>query len=207
MPECDKPTESVHHIFGRPPGEHSDSWFVLLPVSGKSGYGTPVGAMHPKQMAKIATPHAIGLCGNGTMGHHGDVEAHRAWIKYEEGEFVWYERERMLDSPAADGPVTDTWISLGPLDPQPARAVKARKPKKRKSGAARANRDRITIGVPSGFAKGGEVWDDLFGDGKDGRALGRVRERLGRLREEPEGIDTRPPFELIVDACNDWLMS
>lgn len=210
-PECDRTDVTYHHIFGRPPGEHSDSWFVLLPVNGKAEYGTPVGAMHPKFMAKKAIPHVVGLCGHGTADHHGDVEGHRAWIKYEGGVFVWYERDDLGPNGLGYADMRDAWKRLGPLDPQPFNwGEKKNKPKKRKKGEERQKRDRITIGVPTGFADGGAVWDDLFGNGKDGQPYGRVRERFNALvpaegGEKPFG--DRPPFELIVDMANDWLNS
>lgn len=200
-PECDKEGESDHHIFGRGKGENSDSYFVLVPVGGDHGAGGLIYAKKP-------IPHVVRFCGHGTAGHHGAVEAHEAWIKYEDGVFVWYERVAIPGSMSAGDPPSEEWVRVGPLDPQPFNwGEKRRKPRKRKKGEERAKRDRITIGVPTGFADGGAVWDDLFGDGKDERPMGRVRERLGRLREEEGGIDRRPPFELIVDMANDWLNS
>jgi len=174
VPGCDKPAESYHHIFGRPPGEHSDSWFVTLYEGG------PI------------IPHAIGLCGSGTTGHHGDVEEHRAWIKLEEREFVWYERERVLDTPDLAGPFTESWVSVGPLDPQPARGEK-RKKVKRFKGAEKRKRTTISIRVPKDEQEDGAgLWDDL---------MERVSERLER-----EGLDgSRPPYYLLSDALNDWL--
>lgn len=196
-PECDKPTDDPHHIFPRSAIAGS-SWFVAL----DTWIAYPDAEFGPSGRHELGDPfpHVIGLC----RKHHDDVEEHRAWIKLEDGEFVWWDRE---DAPVNhEDPDEDPyWRLVGPLDPQPARGEKVKKPKKRKTGEARATRDRISIGVPQGEARGGEVWDDLFGDGKNDRPLGRVRERLGRLREEEGGVDMRPPFEVIVDMANDWL--
>lgn len=193
-PECDKPTESVHHIFGRPPGPDSDSWFV------------EVGPMDvPRPSEKIpdlvehgvvmTIPHAIGLCGSGTTGHHGELEYHSAWIKLEDGVFNWYERVG-----TSQVPPSEEWKLVGPLDPQPARGEK-RKKAKRKKGAEKSTRETFSIRVPQGFADGGQVWEDLFGDGKDGEPVGRVRERLDALGAKGDN----PIFEVIVDMANDWL--
>jgi hypothetical protein len=69
------------------------------------------------------------------------------------------------------------------------------KKKKRLRGEERRKRTTISIRVPKDAQEdGGEIWDDL---------IERVGERLDR-----EGLDgKRPPYYLIVDALNDWLIS
>ena len=117
-PECHERAESAHHIFGRPPGPDSDSWFVSLP--GELGDNDP-----------LVIPHATGLCGSGTTGHHGDVEEHRAWIRYESGEYVWYEWEAWDgEEDQAEWAERVHWKYLGRLNPQPG-SVEG-KPKRRK---------------------------------------------------------------------------
>jgi hypothetical protein len=209
-PECDRDDITRHHIFGRGTGEYSDSWFVLLPVNGHPGT-----EHHPSYMAKKAIPHVVGLCGHGTEGHHGDVEAHRAWIKHEDGVFVWYDRK----DPDFDNPPRDNvdapghvWELVGPLDPQPfAWGDKKKKPVRRLEGAERRKRRTISIRVPADAQEdGGEIWDDLMGDGKKDRPYGRVREKLNLLMpaeggERPAG--DRDHYYVIVDALEDWLTS
>lgn len=116
-PECDLPVESIHHIFGRPPGDASDSWFVRLVFVDEDG----------TEHIETPLPHAIGLCGHGTTGHHGDVEEHRAWIRYQDGVFNWYERD------TSNGP-SDEWMFIGPLNPQPGAREASPKPHKPKDG-------------------------------------------------------------------------
>lgn len=117
-PECDRTDVTAHHIFGRPAGPDSDSWFVSLVLVDEDRTET----------LSAPLPHVTGLCGHGTEGHHGDVEAHRAWIKYEDGEFVWYEAEVIASEM---GYPTDTeWKRLGPLNPQP--IPREGKPKRKK---------------------------------------------------------------------------
>ena len=146
-PECDKPTESTHHIFGRPPGPNSSSWFVYI--------GDPAGK-NDREIAKRAIPHGIGLCGHGTKDCHGDVEAHRAWIKYEDGVFVWY--ERMGD----EGESTITWHGLGPLDPQPFAWGDKKKKRPRKKGDEKRKTRTKTFRFPDDAEDGrGQVEDGL----------------------------------------------
>jgi len=116
-PECDRTDVTAHHIFGRPPGPDSDSWFVEIRNAPFDQGGEAWGII----------PHVTGLCGSGTTGHHGDLEEHRAWVKYEDGQFVWYERQ---PSGTALG---ESFAPLGPLNPQPGsvEGKPKRKPRKR----------------------------------------------------------------------------
>jgi hypothetical protein len=129
-PECDKDVESAHHIFGRPPPQ-GRSWFVEIEGEGKH-----------------VIPHVVGLCGSGTTGHHGDVEEHRAWIKYEDGEFVWYDRIKRELDPGIDR-LIDEWEVVGPLDPQPAMGEKSRRRKRRLKGDAKRKKINVTVKVPN----------------------------------------------------------
>lgn len=130
-PLCDLPTESRHHIFARSKIGNS-SWFVALEGS------KLFDATDTIKGTKEAIPHVIGLCGHGTAGHHGDAEEHRAWIKLENGIFVWYDR------------AGDDWIEAGPLDPQPGSRIKHRRPKKRdrRSDGKPRHRGRYTFAIP-----------------------------------------------------------
>ena len=139
-PECDKEVGSAHHIFGRPPPE-GQSWFVEIEeqfIEGnQEGWikGQPI-------------PHVVGLCGSGTTGHHGDVEEHRAWIKYEDGEFIWYDRIKRELDPGIDR-LIDEWQLIGPLDPQPAMGEKSRRRKRRLKGDAKRKKTNVTVKVPN----------------------------------------------------------
>lgn len=181
-PECAEPTADPHHIFPRSLIA-GDSWFVEIEY------------MDGDECKAIVIPHVAGLC----RAHHDDVEEHRAWIKLEDGEFVWYDRS--FDEPIEADSVEHEFEALGPLNPQP--GSKTGKPKRRKfKGEKRRQRATISIKVPKDNQEdGGEIWDDLFGDGKDDRPYGRVREKFDAL--DLDG--GRPPYNLIVDMANDWL--
>lgn len=137
-----KPT--VHHIFPRST-IGNDSYFVqYTPENGET---------------KIV-PHAVGLCGSGTTGHHGDVEEHRAWIKLEDGEFRWYERVPPTD-PHDEIPADwQEWQLIGALNPQPG-SVDGKPKRKRtvKGSSERAARKTVSIRLPEGVD--GDYWDDL----------------------------------------------
>jgi hypothetical protein len=146
-PECHERAESAHHIFGRPPGADSDSWFVDLD-----------GELSPQRVNAI--PHVTGLCGSGTTLHHGDVEEHRAWIKLEEGEFVWYDRlDDNLPSAVTGKESLEEWILVGPLNPQPgSREGKPKRHKAQPNGKPKvwsvklpANEDNLPNEVPRKF--------------------------------------------------------
>jgi len=143
-PECDSTDVTAHHIF--PQGTIGNgSWFVA-----------PKRGIEPEtKITSKGIPHVVPLCGHGTAGHHGDVEEHRAWIKYKDGQFVWYER-------CAPGEEGDEWRPIGPLDPQPAEPAK-KKARKRYKGEARKQRKTISFRVPDGASENGaEVYDELL---------------------------------------------
>ena len=139
-------------------------------------------------------PHVTGLC----RAHHDAVESHDAWIKLEDGEFVWYDRMEGAYEFGQGDPITmeQKWSRVGPLNPQP--GSREGKPKrKRLKGQARRQRKTISIKVPNDTEDGGAVWDEL---------LDRVKERLiaAGLYDE---ADTIPVYEALVAALNDWLNS
>lgn len=173
-PECSLPTESRHHIFARSKIGNS-SWFVAL-----EGSKTFKADGHI-EATKDAIPHVVGLCGHGTAGHHGDAEEHRAWIRLENGIFVWYDRVEV------EGEVT--WKEVGPLDPQPGSRIKHRRPKKRDhrtDGQPRA-RARWTLAIPLDEQENGvEVLED---------AIESIEARLGY---EPP----RSKYFTVADALN-----
>src|SRR6266498_4960051 len=97
-PNCQEPRgDRGHHIFPRSQIGNS-SYFVC--IEGEN---------------QITIPHVTGLC----SAHHLDVEAHRAWIKLENDQFVWYNRESHYPPPTDEYSHPKEWQQLGPLNPQP----------------------------------------------------------------------------------------
>ena len=137
-PECDQPVESIHHIFGRPPGDDSDSWFVRLVLVDEDG----------TEHIETPLPHATGLCGHGTTGHHGDVEEHRAWIKYQEGTFYWYDRIREADFGLEPDSTAEAWEWIGPLNPQPGAREAKPKPHHPKEGSKKREQRSFSVKLP-----------------------------------------------------------
>jgi hypothetical protein len=197
-PECfEEDGLTTHHAFGRQGGDHLFAK-LLVNVNGV--------------LRAWVVPQGIRLCGTGTTKHHGALESHEAKLVLEDdGTYAWWDREPspVNRETAEEDPY---WTLVGPLDPQPAQGLfKTKKPaaKKRKSAVEREDRETISLSIPTGFAKGGLVWDELFGKGKKDIPLGRVREVLGALRDETpvdgKKLDMRPEFEMIVDVTNSWL--
>lgn len=166
-PECDEPA-TIHHIFPRSLIK-SDSYFVEIVEENED----------PRFVARII-PHAVGLCGSGTTGHHGDVEEHRAWIKLlDDGVYEWWERSR--DDPLA-------WTLLGPLNPQPG-SVEGKPKRKKRSNEPARNKTVYSIRVPKDEAENGyEVLDTLIDE---------VRDKYG---PELGWTETAPPYFVIVAA-------
>lgn len=129
--------------------------------------------------SKLAIPHVIGLCGSGTTGHHGEVESHQAWIKYDGVEYVWY--DRVMGHAGTD------WVEIGPLDPQPARGEKLKKKRKRLKGEDRRKKINITLKVPKDEQEDGA---GLYYD-----VLEQVEDMLGH---DPH----RSAYYTIMDALN-----
>lgn len=172
-PECNEPT-TVHHCF---PRSQIGNGSYFVEIVGTSIEGRPL---------EEIIPHAVGLCGSGTTGHHGDVEEHRAWIKYEDGEFVWYDA---VDGVLNDRSLTAYWEKLGPLNPQP--GSREGKPKrKRFTGEARKQRKVLSIKVPADAEENGaEIWDEL---------LVQCRDALG--------VDEDfPVYHTLCKVIYDWL--
>lgn len=158
IPDCEEPVESAHHIWGRPPGEHSDSWWTKL-VDVEDG-------------AERVVAGVTGLCGDGTRGCHGDLEEHRLWIKYEDGKYIVYKRG-VIEHP--DGDMEDTWVKVAPLEPQP--GLQEKKKRRKFSGEARRKRKTISVKVPQDEQEDGAgLWEDAISQveeivrpGTDGR--------------------------------------
>jgi hypothetical protein len=139
-PECSEPVTlkangdpTVHHIFPRSLTKSASYFVEITEDEGK-----------PKII-----PHATGLCGSGTSGHHGEVELHDAWIKLEDGVYVWYDR--------GEG---DEWIKVGPLNPQPG-STDGKPKRKRLKGEKRKKRKTISLRVPDDADENGaELFDE-----------------------------------------------
>ena len=128
-PECGEPAGSAHHCYPRSQIGNA-SWFVAF---GRSP------SKRDTLVTKDAIPHVVGLCGDGTTGHHGDLEDHRAWIKLEDGVFVWYDR---------DG---EGWVRVGPLNPQPGSREGSPKRRRRSSTPEERRARRVySIRTPEG---------------------------------------------------------
>jgi hypothetical protein len=172
-PDCSEPVEGDHHIFPSSLTK-SRSYFVEIAHEDRLELQALVGpnvkirnATTGSETVYVAVlPHAVGLCGSGTTGHHGDVEEHRAWIKLEGGVFVWYDRSTSAEIEAdPDGsgyePAQDRWDAVGPLNPQPG-SVEG-KPKRKRTVKGTGERKKvktITVRLPEGFS--GEDWDELY---------------------------------------------
>ena len=144
-PHCTETIDGTHHIFPRSLIGNSSYFVEYTPEGGET---------------KII-PHAIGLCGSGTTGHHGDVEEHRSWIKLEDdGVFVWYDRVAPADPHDEIPDEWQEWITVGPLNPQPGSTEGKPKRKRTQKGTAeRAGRKTVSIRLPEGVD--GDYWDDL----------------------------------------------
>jgi hypothetical protein len=123
-PECTNTDVTAHHIFPRSLIK-SKSWFVQVE-------------------AGEIFPHVVPLCGSGTTGHHGDIEEHRAWIKMEGKEFVWYDQTN--EDHANSQGSGKVWTSVGALNPQP--AYGDGKPKRRKTATSPAEKKaKVTYSI------------------------------------------------------------
>lgn len=154
MPTCTEPAESAHHIFPRSLISN-DSWFVEI---------RKVVVEQLDRVSSKGIPHVIGLCGDGTRGHHGDLEEHRSWIKLDEdGSFVWYDRVAPTDPHDEIPEDWQEWVSVGLLNPQPGSVEGKPKRKRTKKGSEeRAARKTVSVRLPEDF--GGDDWDDLIED-------------------------------------------
>lgn len=148
MPDCTELADSVHHCFPRSLIGNS-SYFVRL----NFGDGTTIDSI----------PHAVGLCGSGTTGHHGDLEEHRAWVKLEDGEFVWYQRVAPTDPHDEIPEEWQEWVRVGPLNPQPgSREGKPKRKRTQKGTEERTARKTVSVRLPEGVS--GDDWDELVSE-------------------------------------------
>ena len=160
-PECNRTDVTAHHIF---PRSHTGngSWFVELAEPGAGFTGVKKPPIADKKAQVI--PHVVGLCGHGTAGHHGQVETHEAWIKYEDGEFVWY--DRLPDVSEVPGFLAADWKCVGPLNPQPGGKEKQKAPRRRSQAPGRL-RTTWPIKVPKDKQEdGAELLDALIEEGE-----------------------------------------
>lgn len=136
-PHCTEPATNVHHTFPRSQIK-STSYFVAIEDDDKE---------------ETILPHAVGLCGTGTTGHHGDVEEHRAWIKLEVDTYIWFDRAFPPHGETKHDKLQDIdWTEVGALNPQPGSRdgkTKKRKPTAVTTDAKRATKT-YTIKVPKG---------------------------------------------------------
>lgn len=175
-PECSEKAADPHHIFPRSQ-IGNDSWFVEI----EDGEPDEVGSGDEWALlgGDGTIPHVSGLC----RAHHDAVEMHQAWIKLEDGVFVWYDRHKS----------EDVWAKVGPLNPQP--GSKEGKPKRRKfQGEARRKRATISIRVPNDSAEDGAgIYDEL---------VEQAQEKLQR----DMGVDYVPtPYITLVAVLHNYL--
>jgi hypothetical protein len=190
-PECNEDTVDPHHCFPRSE-IGNDSWFVQWQIDPET-LGPPEIEVGDSRIGWVdgegryyspALPHVAGLC----REHHDAVEEHRAWIKLEEGVFVWYDRNSsqsvLPDSRASE------WDLVGPLNPQP--GSREGKPKRRKfQGEKKRKRKTISVRVP----------DDAAEDG-----AGLLDDALTQLEKELGFDPPRPRYNTMMDAANFALM-
>ena len=187
-PDCAEDATDQHHCFPRSQIK-GDSWFVEITWEGDGMIVPGVGPVENKSII----PHVTGLC----REHHDAVESHSAWIKLENGVFVWYDRKEDPDAGKLGIPNdAKWWIYLGPLNPQP--GSRESKPKrKRFQGEQRRQRKVISIKVPQDTENGGAIYDET---------LALVKDKLVTLGLYEEGADI-PAYEATIAAWADWLNS
>jgi hypothetical protein len=169
-PDCTEPATSKHHCW--PKGMlKGDYWWV--------------------EIKGVIVANVIALCGDGTTGHHGDVEDHRSWIRFEDGVFNWYDREPVdLDYTTAE-----EWRLVGPLNPQPGDTL-GRKKRSRKQGEERRQRRTISVKVPADRENGGALWDEL---------IEQTREKL--IKDDYKDADKLPIYETIMAGLYGYIRS
>lgn len=114
-PECSSETEDAHHCFARSAITNDSWWVEITEDSGE----------------KKIIPHVTGLC----REHHRDVEEHRAWIRYEDGEFSWH---HFIYSSI------DNWLPIGLLVPQPG---EVQHPKKKRTATPKSTHDTKQVAL------------------------------------------------------------
>lgn len=186
-PECAEPAVDPHHAFPRS-AIGNDSWFVVLgdltEVNEEKGGGF-----------RNAIPHVTGLC----RAHHDAVEIHDAWIKLEEGVWIWHDRggrekeQGWLEDPdyrPLEGKDIE-WEELGPLNPQPG-SVEGKAKRRRFKGEARRKRATISVKVPQDEQEDGAgLWD----------------EAIEILEEKISGDNHRPVYYTVMSALHFTLLN
>ena len=176
-PECRNTVDDAHHCFPRSE-IIGDSWFVEI-EDDIDPSGMDAGIPSDGQAARrLVIPHVSGLC----RGHHEDVEQHRAWIRLEDGVWVWYDPHEDW-APDADFGV---WEELGPLNPQPG-SVEGKQKRRRHKGEKARPRVNYTIRPPKDAQE-------------DGVQL--LEEAVETLENKINPIEPRPAYQTIMDALN-----
>jgi len=160
-PSCKEIAVDPHHLFPRSL-LGNNSWFVAI-AHDEQAPGT-----------EEVIPHVTGLC----RGHHDMLETHDAWVKLEDGIFVWYTRKE------------DDWLRRGALNPQPPGGdakPKRSAPRPRKSGAERRQRKTISLRVPA----------DADEDG-----AGLLDDAIEQAEEYLSPESPRSPYYTIIDSLN-----
>lgn len=187
-PDSLEPATDPHHIWPRSKIK-SDSWFVAVSEADED---------------KVVIPHVTGLA----HSEHMDVEDHRSKILYEYNEdaviweFVWYDRvetseeekdrwEKETGSHRDDYPV-DTWVRLGPLNPQPGAVGTPKKKRRTFKGEEKRNRVNWQVKVPKdSLEDGAGILDDL---------IEQLRNDHEILELYPDGGE--PAYFILVAALN-----
>jgi hypothetical protein len=176
-PDSTEPAVDPHHIFPRSQ-IGNESWFV------------EIGALEGEDLAyvRVVIPHVTGL----SREEHDDIEAHRAWIRLEDGIFNWYDRQ-VLELPK--GGTRTEWVLLGPLNPQPGTAGTAKKKRRKFQGEAKRKRANYQVKVPADHEDGAGILDDL------------VEQCESKLMMTMGHEAPRPPYFTLTDVLADWLTS
>lgn len=164
-PGCDQKATEPHHCFRRSQ-IGGDSWFVEI---------SSIIDIHQTEWSDHRIiPHVTGLC----HAHHSDITEHRAWIKYEDGIWNWYERDK-------DDESGEEWFNLlGSLNPQPG-SVEGKPKRKRFKGEAKRARRTISIRIP---------------EGSDYQAYEEKMEQASEIISRELGLESPYPF-IVLDAA------
>jgi len=179
-PECHEPVGGKHHCFPKSQLKGDFWWVALLDFGGTA----------------VVIPNVVGLCGSGTTGHHGDIEGHRSWIRYEDGVYNWYDRVSDAEELYELGMKPDerAWELIGALNPQPGQ-IEGKPKRKKKTGEARRKRRTISLRVPKDTEDGGALWDELFAELKEACVEDDLFETAEKAAE----------YETIMAVGRDWL--
>lgn len=122
------PADDPHHCFARTL-IGGDSWFVEI----------------EEDNGQLTLPiaHVVGL----SRAVHDDITENRKWIKYENEVFVGY--ERVVEASDEWEETRESWVCVGPLNPQPG-SVEQKPKRKRFKGEQKKARRTISIRIPEG---------------------------------------------------------